>query len=822
MSAINNYGNVLAPTDPAISPYVYAHWSANDPACFPGGVYPAEDANITAWTDLVAGRTITKTGSNYARYKSNLNGLRAVHFWNSFAGSCPGFFGNGSDWAGYGIFALVNLGNDGVTYGNAIRTFSTSGNNQKILLTFKRTGAVAAINNNAASVGSPWAALGACKGVGIDIQSPVAGRRNRLFADGTIVYADGANVQQPTPIGTDVATDLQLNNAFAGVWSISELIVVKKHLEWDEAAGLGFWLMQRAGIPRRPNTIIATGNSMTERSGFVSFLSPHFNAAADGAAEIWDTAVSGGTRATLEEQRPDIDRLVALAESQDRTVIFTCWPGHNDGGWTTAAPPTDPDGGPSGLPAQLKNYFAGYRADGHRLVVIGTTPSSAWSSSSPLAACDAYLATMVPTQAEAVVRTYLTAWADEYTDAGPPTGLNYGGYYVDTVHLTDAGYTAFAALAAPTILDELRRAWASRATCQGGVGAIDVARHAGAAADAALADLAVRAVPAGSAAPTTGVTPNLTLATSVSSGSFSVAAGSWDVYASQAGSTPVKIATTTVTTADSDAPTITSASLASNGLTLTVDFSEPVAAGGLPSGLSVSVAGSSRPATAAAPSGSSIVLSLASPARAGESITLSYAPGNIQDLAGNALAAVSGYAVTNGSVVQPLAVSLALSSKSTTTAAIAATATGGSGARSWTWTVGGTPVSGATTPNLSLSGLTPATTYAVAVSVSDSTGPASASLSVTTDAAPPEEPGPGTGTLTDETIAAVAQKVWALAGAIDGEEPRVTLQHIRAALVGKVDVVQPGIARHKRADGTTTDFTVTAGPDGRSVAFGGG
>lgn len=547
MSAITNYGPVLAPDDPEISSSVVGWWSASNAACYPGGVFPAEDANVTSWTDLTAGKVIAKIGSNHGRYKSNLNGLKAINFWSSFSGTCPGFFGDGTGWGDFGIFFLANFAAD-ANYSNVVRTYSATSTNNKILISAVRASGIVTIAANGDSVGQPWGAYGAIKGVGTYVSSPDAGRRNRLFADGNLAIAEGANIQQPTPAGSDTTTDLQLANGFTGTWAISELVVVKKQLSWSETLRLGFWLMQRGSIPRRPNTWVQPCNSMTERAGFIKYFTPLMNAQADGATEMWNLAVSGGTRASLEQQKPDFDEVAGLLVAQDRKAVWSIFHGHNDGGYTTAAPPTDPLGAEDGVPSQYRHLFEAYRADGHRSVAIGVTAVSSWGNNSPLIASDNLMATLVGDGwADAVLRPYLEAWSNDWSDAGSP-GLNPYGYYTDTVHFTNAGYANFAAWAAPTFIDQARCIWASRATCSGGTGTISVSRYAGTSSDPALADMTIRCVSAGSAAPTTAATPDLTLAAGgAASGSFAKSAGSWDVYASQAGSTPVKIGTVSVT-----------------------------------------------------------------------------------------------------------------------------------------------------------------------------------------------------------------------------------------------------------------------------------
>lgn len=108
---------------------------------------------------------------------------------------------------------------------------------------------------------------------------------------------------------------------------------------------------------------------------------------------------------------------------------------------------------------------------------------------------------------------------------------------------------------------------------------------------------------------------------------------------------------------DTTVPTLSTATIAANGTTLTLVFSETVAIGaGGAGGMSVTGSTSgSVAATLGTPSGNTIVCTLASSIKIGETFTVSYTqPGNgIEDGAGNDLATVAGWntSVTNNSEV---------------------------------------------------------------------------------------------------------------------------------------------------------------------------
>lgn len=109
---------------------------------------------------------------------------------------------------------------------------------------------------------------------------------------------------------------------------------------------------------------------------------------------------------------------------------------------------------------------------------------------------------------------------------------------------------------------------------------------------------------------------------------------------------------------DTTPPTFASASLAANGLTLTVTLTEAESQPVLPAtgvtGFTVTVAGSPRAISSAVRSAAAqITLTLSSAAYTGESVTVAYSPGNVTDSASspNAMAAFGAQSVTNGSTV---------------------------------------------------------------------------------------------------------------------------------------------------------------------------
>lgn len=96
---------------------------------------------------------------------------------------------------------------------------------------------------------------------------------------------------------------------------------------------------------------------------------------------------------------------------------------------------------------------------------------------------------------------------------------------------------------------------------------------------------------------------------------------------------------------DTTAPTVTSASINNLGTTLTVNFSESVTGG---TGFTMS----GWTLGAASGSGTSRTFSITPAVKPTDAPSLSYAPGNVQDVATNAMASFTGTHITNDSTVQ--------------------------------------------------------------------------------------------------------------------------------------------------------------------------
>lgn len=99
--------------------------------------------------------------------------------------------------------------------------------------------------------------------------------------------------------------------------------------------------------------------------------------------------------------------------------------------------------------------------------------------------------------------------------------------------------------------------------------------------------------------------------------------------------------------ADSDPPGFTSASISVNGLTTTVLFDEDVTGS---TGLTLSASGGAVTLSGAVVQAMGITFNNSRVIQFGETVTISYTPGNIKDLFNNALASFSAQPVTNNSI----------------------------------------------------------------------------------------------------------------------------------------------------------------------------
>ena len=110
---------------------------------------------------------------------------------------------------------------------------------------------------------------------------------------------------------------------------------------------------------------------------------------------------------------------------------------------------------------------------------------------------------------------------------------------------------------------------------------------------------------------------------------------------------------TDTATLDDTLPTLSSATVASNGNSITLAFNEAVTGQG---GWSLSASGGAvTPTYSSGDTTNSHVYTLSRTISSHETVTVSYAPGTLVDGVGNALASISGAAVTNNSTVDTIA-----------------------------------------------------------------------------------------------------------------------------------------------------------------------
>lgn len=530
MSSVTDYGTVLAPTDSALAGRAVAWWDASDTACF-GGSFPANDAAVTVWTDKIGSFVFNRTSTG-TTYKTSLRGRRAINVSGGGIMEATNFFGDGTGWGDYAIYGLV---------WHASKDYSSSSNAANAIRSGPTASVTISINSNPASGeialnsaawgnGGAWSALGLAKNIGSTITvGGVGGRLNRAFVDGSMGQTEGGfgTLTGSTP-------NLNLISVFgSGVWAASDIVVVKGSLSWVEAHQLGRWMMQRASIPRKPNTLVTLGNSLTENYGFGNSLrAKFFDKSDDAQCEILNLAKSGGTKVTLADGAGDLAAVLADVEAQGRRAAITLYHGANDGGW------------PSDVQTQYQTFLAAARVAGHRTVAIGLTPAFAQGSNTALAASDTYIAGCVPTDHDAAFRPYQTAYGAQYNNTAGG-GINYEQAWVDGIHWNAVGYNLMVADLGPIVIGQVRASNASRATCAGGAGLLTITRNAS---DPQLAPLSVRVVSAGSAAPTNAATPIGTISRSQAAGTVPATAGTWDVYLTQQGSPPVKVGASVVVT----------------------------------------------------------------------------------------------------------------------------------------------------------------------------------------------------------------------------------------------------------------------------------
>jgi hypothetical protein len=428
-----DYEPTLAPSDPTFSGRLYAWYSCDDVACFPGGAYPAEGAAPSSWVDKSGnGRNLTHVGSGQFE---TIDGRKSLRVASGNAFSSSNFFG-GLNWSEYTILAMIRP--QSVDIGTNFMTAVNGGSTVDLYFSVFRSSVTGASRVWTGVTGRHgWLPSGILNPVGSNTD---IGKRVRFFVDGDFHVSPTPSTP---PVGDLVLGDRTSQNAV----SINELIFFRGSLSWLEAIRLGRWFLQSKAIPRRPYTLVAIGNSMTEStvgSGFLhSMRSNHFPESSNLDFEIINLAVSGGGTQTLVDQSGDVADILGDIETTGRRAVITFWHGHNNDAWNAT------------IQNQLENYLAPYRADGHKTVLIGITPAYGQSSYEVNRNTHvAWIAANGLTYHDAVVRPDLTTWAD---DANDPAGggNNTNGYYSDGIHLSADGNVAMGDLAYPAVESQL-------------------------------------------------------------------------------------------------------------------------------------------------------------------------------------------------------------------------------------------------------------------------------------------------------------------------------------------------------------------------------
>lgn len=522
---------VLPPTDSSIASRVVGWWDATDPTSYPGGVFPADNASVAEILPKAGTISLTHSGGTLTRFVANSDGRPCIRTSNGGRVQALNIFGDGTGWDpvtnGVAILALVRITNTDVAHTGAI--FSGNGSSNGLNVALNRPSATGRTCLNAQPYqqgrGS-WLPMILATKVGQGTN------RNRSFIDGNIYFGTGTGIPTVAPTG-----DLRFGSPFGGTTGheIAKAVLLKGSFTYPEFHQLGRWLMKTSGIARRRNTIFYRGNSTTEMHGFLTQQEARVFSITDPelASEHINFAVSGGGNATWASMAPDYTAMFADFQAQDRVVVDHIWIGQNDGGHSS-----DVETAFNTMAAQAK---AG--ALRNRVIGRGVTPNGYLTP--VLAAGDNFVANAVPATIDAAIRPFLQPWGD----VSPHDSPQYlgGNVYGDLVHFTDVnGNAALADDALATMVDQVRIARAQRALATTSTGMAVLTRHS---TDPSDATLTLRLVSAGAAAPPTAASPAVTLAPGTPTGSGSVAAGTYDAYASANASTPVKVGTITVASA---------------------------------------------------------------------------------------------------------------------------------------------------------------------------------------------------------------------------------------------------------------------------------
>jgi lysophospholipase L1-like esterase len=430
---IDSYNPVLAPSDPSLASRLYAWYSCDDTACFPGGVYPSEGVAPLSWIDKSGnGRNLTRT--SHGQFET-VDGRRSLRIADGTVFSRSSFFG-GLDWSEYTILAMVRP--QSVDIGTNFMTAINGGSTVDLYFSVFRSSVTGASQVWTGVTGRHgWLPSGILNPVGSNTD---VGKRVRFFVDGDFHVSPTPSTP---PVGDLVLGDRTSQNTV----NINELVVFRGSLGWLEAIRLGRWFLQSKSVPRRPYTLVGIGNSMTEStvgSGFLHAMrSQNFPALSGLDFEIINLAASGGGTQTLIDQSADVADVLNDIETNERRAVITMWHGHNNDAWNAT------------IQSQIQNYLAPYRADGHKTVLIGITPAYGQASYETNRNTHiAWIAANGLTYHDAVVRPDLTNWAN---DANDPAGggNNTNGYYSDGIHLSSTGNSAMGDLVYPDVESQL-------------------------------------------------------------------------------------------------------------------------------------------------------------------------------------------------------------------------------------------------------------------------------------------------------------------------------------------------------------------------------
>lgn len=458
-AATGSASNVLGPVAAAFSTTelepdetsatLHAWYDAADPACFTGGVFPADDAAVTFLDKSGNARHLIQDGSvALPLYKAAIaNGIGGIRFEPTTTDrrlKCSSFYGN---WTTGWHFIIV------------LRNRNTSGTSQEVFWD---------------GTSGHWM-RGLYRNVGGDDKTYWAGARSKA-ADEFLVLSFGGNSSSESS-GVPPSSELGYNGSLLGAgntvpstpvngntitlaregsneqYDLCELIYYSTPVDRLERASVERGLCEKYGLTADDgdHAVIFLGNStsaFTDAVGsYPSFVRESLRAEGYDP-EIWNLGQPSGTDATLTNQKTYFESIVADCVSRGKKVVVVLFHGHNNNGWSSG----------SSVQGVLETYLSSvkssYPNDVKTISVscTGTSEASGISQANWEANRDWHRNSGL-TYHDGIVDTSQFSFAASYNvhDGANDTG----NWYADQVHFTQAGKEALAAAVYPEVLAQL-------------------------------------------------------------------------------------------------------------------------------------------------------------------------------------------------------------------------------------------------------------------------------------------------------------------------------------------------------------------------------